>query len=537
MKYGADSSNHSPILALPSAARKRLLYVGLGWILVAALEAWAYTVLALGITHHWPPLWILISTGMAILVSIAVNRSGYLTGVRLAGDLYKTLGHALAQSKLSWFTHNNRTKIANIAGQGIPGFMSIPAHQLQSFLHAPCLPLCLVVGIGVVAGLEIALVASVLLILALLGLFLSQRALKRADAQRQTAQNNASAATLEFVDHLELLRTAAGPIKAIERIEQRWQAQEQALSKTNWSSAFAIFVSTLASVLPIAGMASFMVLQDDTNITTLLAVLMLIGRAAAPLGELATAGLSINDLKASLDNYKQATTAPQLPEPRQPKTMTSDHQIRIEGIAHGPVLNNINATIPAGSRVRILGPSGSGKSTLLELLMRFDDPEKGVITIGGVKLRDITYEELASHIAYVPQDPVVFTGTLADNIRIGNPTASDLEVETAARHASLDTIIDRSPDGIHQLVGQQGMALSGGERQRVTIARALIKKAPILILDEATSALDSTTEQAIVNTLHTLDATILFVTHKDISDWRPNQVIDLTGYINHSPPS
>ena len=528
MKHNMDHVNNSPLLALPASARHRLLNVSLGWILVAGLEAFAYTVLALGIANHWPPLWVLTSASLAILATVLVNRSGYLTGVRLAGDLYTALGHALAQTKLSWFTNDHRSKIASMAGQGIPGFMSIPAHQLQSFLHAPCLPLCLVIGIGAVAGLNVALIACVLLAISLVVQFLSQRALKRADAQRHTAQSNTSAATLEFVDHIELLRTAAGPVRAIERLEQRWETQEQALTKTNLASALAIFISTLASVLPMTGIAAFMILSESDHIPTLLAVLVLTGRAAAPLSELATAGLGINDIKASLDNFQQVTNTPQLAEPTQPKAAPTEYDIFINQVSQTPVLENIKATIPAGSRVNISGPSGSGKSTLLELLMRFDDPEVGVISIGDVKLSDMPYETLASLIAYVPQDPIIFTGSLADNIRIGDPEASDQDIEAAARQAALDTIIDRSPEGIHQSVGQQGNALSGGERQRVTIARALMKKAPILILDEATSALDEKTEQDIITTLNYLASTVIFVTHRDATPWHPSQTIDLS---------
>ncbi|NVK75449.1 MAG: ABC transporter ATP-binding protein [Oceanospirillaceae bacterium] len=529
MKHNMEQANNSPLSALPATARQRLMNVSLGWILVAGLEAFAYTMIALGIVNNWSTQWILTSAGAAILVTVFVNRSGYLTGVRLAGDLYAALGHALARTKLSWFTNDHRSKIASMAGQGIPGFMSIPAHQLQSFLHAPCLPLCLVFGIGAVAGLNIALIACVLLTLSLVVQFLSQRALKRADAQRSSAQSNTSAATLEFVDHLELLRTAAGPVRAIDRLEQRWQKQERALTKTNLASASAIFISTLASVLPMVGIAVFMMLSgNDHSSPTLLAVLVLMGRASAPLGELATAGLGVNDLKASLRNFQQTTEAPQLAEPNTPKAAPTTFDICIDQVSQSPVLENINAIIPTGSRVNISGPSGSGKSTLLELLMRFDDPDEGTISVGNIKLKEMSYEELAHLIAYVPQDPIVFTGSLADNIRIGKPKANDQEIERAARLASLDSIIDRSPEGIHQSVGQQGNALSGGERQRVTIARALIKQAPILILDEATSALDEKTEHDIVAALDSIDATIIFVTHRDATSWHPSQTIDLT---------
>ncbi|WCN09919.1 ABC transporter ATP-binding protein [Marinomonas mediterranea] len=528
MKETIERSDNKLFSALPTAARQRIINVSLGWILVAGLEAFAYTILAVALINHWSPFWVCTSAGLAVFVTVIVNRAGYLTGVRLAGDLYSALGHALARTKLSWFDNDHRAQIARIAGQGIPGFMSIPAHQLQRFLHAPLLPACLILGIGYVAGIKTAFAAGILLALSLLAQFFSQRALKRADTKRHQNENQTTAATLEFVDHLELLRSAAGPIGAIERISKRWQAQEKELAKTNLASALAIFVSTLASILPIAGIAGFILLEGETNAILLLAVIVLTGRASAPLVELASAGLSLNDLKASLESLKNTTHAPQLTEPKDPKPAPQHYPLQVKEVTHAPVLNGINTTIPQGSRVRILGPSGSGKSTLLELLMRFDDPESGQITLGEVALSDFSYKELATHIAYVPQEAIVFTGTLADNIRIGNPDASDQKVVEAARQASLNAVIARSDQGIHQSVGQQGSALSGGERQRVTLARALLKGAPILILDEATSALDNATEEEIIENLHSLDATIIFVTHRETAHWQPDMTIDLT---------
>jgi len=137
------------------------------------------------------------------------------------------------------------------------------------------------------------------------------------------------------------------------------------------------------------------------------------------------------------------------------------------------------------------------------------------------------YEDLVSNIAYVTQEPILFTGTLAENIRLGKPDATDDEIEKAARDAALGAMIDRSSEGINQSVGKQGTALSGGERQRVAIARALLKNAPILILDEATSALDEETEQEIVTTIRTLSSTVIFVTHRDSAIWQPTQTLTL----------
>ena len=157
--------------------------------------------------------------------------------------------------------------------------------------------------------------------------------------------------------------------------------------------------------------------------------------------------------------------------------------------------------IPAGKTVALVGPTGSGKTSSMALLSRLWDPQSGVIRIDGTDIRDVTLESLRSHIGVVFQDSAVFHRSIADNIRIGRPEASDMEVEAAARNAEAHDFIMRQPDGYATLVGERGVNLSGGERQRLAIARALLKNPPILILDEATSALDAATEKRIQKAL------------------------------------
>lgn len=180
------------------------------------------------------------------------------------------------------------------------------------------------------------------------------------------------------------------------------------------------------------------------------------------------------------------------------------------------VLDNFSLTIPAGQKVALVGSSGAGKSTFVRLLMRLFDIQEGSITIDGVDITSVTQENLRSHIAFVPQDPVLFHRTLMENIRYGNRDASDEEVIEAARLAHCDEFIAHLPYGYDTYVGERGVKLSGGERQRVAIARAILKNAPILILDEATSALDSHSEMLIQDALHTLIAgkTTIVIAHR-----------------------
>ena len=169
-----------------------------------------------------------------------------------------------------------------------------------------------------------------------------------------------------------------------------------------------------------------------------------------------------------------------------------------------PALVHFSLKVPAGSTVAFVGPTGAGKSTALSLLHRMWDAQSGVIRIDGVDHRDIKLESLRRNIGVVFQDSTMFYRTIADNLRIGKPDATQAELEEAAKLAEAHDFIMRQPQGYETLVGERGTTLSGGERQRLAIARALLKNPPILILDEATSALDSVTEARIQKALKIL---------------------------------
>jgi ATP-binding cassette subfamily B protein len=161
------------------------------------------------------------------------------------------------------------------------------------------------------------------------------------------------------------------------------------------------------------------------------------------------------------------------------------------------VFDGLTLSIPAGQRVGLVGLSGSGKSTFVSLLLRLYEPQQGRIRIDGHDVCSLTQDSLHRQIGLIPQDPTLFHRTLRENIRYGHTEASDAEVEQAARRAHAHEFIAALPDGYDALVGERGVKLSGGQRQRISIARVILKNAPLLVLDEATASLDSLTEQAI----------------------------------------
>ncbi|MFC7405923.1 ABC transporter ATP-binding protein [Georgenia alba] len=154
-------------------------------------------------------------------------------------------------------------------------------------------------------------------------------------------------------------------------------------------------------------------------------------------------------------------------------------------------LDDVNLSVPPGTKVGLVGHSGSGKSTLASLLVRLQDPVSGVIRIDGHDLRQVTLASLRSRVAVVLQESVLFTGTVRENIRLGNPDATDEEVERAARAANVHEFVERLPDGLDTVVGERGETLSGGQRQRIAIARAMLRDVSVVVLDEATTGLDA----------------------------------------------
>ncbi len=195
-------------------------------------------------------------------------------------------------------------------------------------------------------------------------------------------------------------------------------------------------------------------------------------------------------------------------------TITFDHVI----FAYNKetVLQDVSVTIPKGEITAIVGPSGSGKSTMSRLIARFWDVNSGTVSIGGVDVKTLDPEYLMGYMSFVFQDVTLFNDTVWNNIKIGNLNASDEQILAAAKAACCDEFVDKLPQGYNTLLGENGSALSGGERQRISIARALLKNAPIILLDEATAALDSENEVLIQNAISHLikGKTVVVIAHR-----------------------
>lgn len=206
--------------------------------------------------------------------------------------------------------------------------------------------------------------------------------------------------------------------------------------------------------------------------------------------------------KTSIDRIGQALTTPQdMSEPTDPKQPEPAGAIAMDSVSYTfpgqvqPVLRDVSFTIEPGQTAAIIGSTGCGKTTLINLLGRFFDADAGSVRIDGIDVRDMTFADLRRRIAYVPQESVLFTGSIDDNLRWGLPDAGAEEIRRAIEIAQAAEFIDHMPEGLETRIGQGGVNVSGGQKQRLCIARALIRRAPVLIMDDSTSAIDMDTEQ------------------------------------------
>src|SRR6266852_766737 len=287
--------------------------------------------------------------------------------------------------------------------------------------------------------------------------------------------------------------------------------------------------SLLVGILTAAGLAAVLYIgigHVQAGILTLGSLLVVNYYVTQLYGPLRNVGQSILDIQMSLTGVERYRAVldekPDVPEsPNALPLARAKGKIAFQGVSFEytkdhPVLHDISFELPAGDRLGVVGPTGSGKTTLSTLLLRLFDSTKGVITLDEIDLRGYNLADLRSQYAVVHQETVLFSTTVAENISFARPNATMDEVIAAAKDAKAHEFITNLPNGYDTLVGERGMKLSGGERQRISLARAFLKDAPILILDEPTSSLDVHTETAILDTIQELmkGRTTLMIAHR-----------------------
>ena len=283
--------------------------------------------------------------------------------------------------------------------------------------------------------------------------------------------------------------------------------------------SFALFPSTLIGTLPVALalVGSGKIAAPEAALAVMLSMSMV-----GSLAKLEVFSENMRQVKCTVESLEEFLDMPSLPEPAQ-RAEVKSADVELKGVrfsytgkTEDEVLHGVDLKLPAGSFTALVGPSGGGKSTVAKLIARFWDVSDGAIAIGGVNVKDMPLDQLSELVSFVTQDNFLFRCSLLENIRLGNPNATDDEVKAAARAAQCEEFIAKLPQGYDTPAGEAGKRLSGGEKQRIAIARMMLKNAPIVILDEATAFTDPENEDKIQQSIAALTKgkTLLVIAHR-----------------------
>lgn len=457
-----------------------------------------------------------------------VEKAGVAVGVAVLQGGRQRIGDHVAGLPVGWFTPDNTARLNQVVTQGMMTVAQLPAHVFTPVLSGIVTPLVLVLALCVL-NWKMGLIA--LLALPMLGavFWFSARLGRRADRAFQCSSADTSQRMLEFAQSQSVLRAFSGGGRSVflqRAIEQQHTtgARLILLSATSVLLNMWLVQMVFAALLIAAAVWLDAYLGNALHVGSVIAVmvsLLLVSRFIDPLLEVAGYGETLRGAGMQLEAVREILAASPLKEPSAPQSSRDasvelcDVSFRHPGSPRD-VLRGINLRIEPGSMTALVGDSGSGKTTLLRLVARFFEVSQGQVCIGGVDVRQMSVEQLNAQISQIFQDTYLFQGSVADNIRLGKPDASDAQVLKAARQAGVQDIIERLPMGLSTTVGEGGARLSGGERQRVAIARALVKGAPILLVDEATAALDAENQAVIAETLARLrgTCTLIVIAHQ-----------------------
>lgn len=339
------------------------------------------------------------------------------------------------------------------------------------------------------------------------------------------ATERASAEMLDYAQGLQVLRTAGAVGQRAQRLNasidhlETVQAHGQ---RKGTKPNLIIATATEIGLLVVVGVGAWLVTDGLFQVGLLAAIVIIVVRFAEPLSTVILMTLIIDLMETALGKIEGLLNIKPLPQSLPPQT-PMNNEITFDRVSFGygddssiSVLNNITLTFPERSLTALVGPSGSGKSTVTRLIMRQADADTGSVKIGGVDVRAIEPDQLNQLISVVFQDVYLFDDTILNNIRMARPDASDEDVAAAAQSAFCHEFINRLPEGYHTQIGSLGGRLSGGERQRISIARSMLKNAPIVILDEPTAALDTESEVAVQAAIDALvrERTVIIIAHR-----------------------
>lgn len=467
------------------------------------------------------------------LSTVLSHISAYTILATLRADFVEKL----MKTSLGTVTSQSVGAIKNVFVDRIEGVEVPLAHLIPELSGS----LALVVGIAgwlLLIDWRLALSCLVTIPLGLLVFATGLAGYNKMYAAYMEESNHVNSVIVEYIEGIEVVKVfnqTSGSYAKYAQAVLAFKDFTMGWFKSTWVTmnlAFSVLPTTLLGVVP-CGLWLYM--AGDLQPAMLALAIILALAVVPPLMKLTAFLNEAKSMEFAVADAEEFLQLPELPECLESKTVKDTsvqfRDVRFSYDSGHEVIHGIDLVIPQGSYTALVGPSGSGKSTLARLLARHWDVESGVVAIGGVSVCDMPLGELASLVSYVAQDNYLFDCSLRENIRLGKPEATDEEVERAAQAACCEEFIRRLPQGLDTPAGEAGTALSGGERQRISLARAILKDAPIVVLDEATAFTDPENEDKIQRTITELaqGKTLIVIAHRLSTIQRADQIAVLDG--------
>jgi ATP-binding cassette subfamily B protein len=476
--------------------------------------------------------------GLRLLLLFASSRLGHYADARLLHDLRVQLVRQLGSLPLGWFRTNGSGQIKRRMTNDLEEMHQLIAHALGELVGAAT---AVSVGLAYLAFIDwrLSLVTFGALALLVVSYGIAMRSMSFHMDRLITAESRISSASVEYADGISVVKAFGTGGRILARYNKAVREQAAALTawaaETRYSTAVSrVLASEMALLGILGGVGLAMVHANTLTMANLLPFLIVGVGLPTSINPAIHGSQALRKGRISAHNVEALLTRKPLPivaKPQQPL----DSRIEFDRVTFSyggrtPALQDVTAACAPGTVTAVVGPSGAGKSTLASLLPRFYDVTAGAIRIGGVDVRDIDTQTLLSSMSLVFQDVMLLRDTVAENIRIARPAATDAEVHAAARAAQIHAVIEQLPHGYQTIIGDGG-GLSGGERQRLTIARAILSQAPIVVLDEATASLDPDSESAVQEALSHLvqGKTVIVIAHRLHTIADADQILVLDG--------
>jgi ATP-binding cassette, subfamily C, bacterial CydD len=496
-------------------------------------------------------------TALLIVVAAraAVSYGGEVTALRAAATVKSQLRSALTTRALrlgpGWLGGQRAGEIATLSTRGLDGLDTYFARYLPQLVLGVLVPIAVVVRVAAADWISAVIIAVTLPLIPFFAVLVGWH------TKAQTRKQWRLLATLggHFLDVVEGLPTlkvfgrARAQEEVVAKVTDDYRKTTMATLRVAFLSALVLELAAAVATALVAVEVGLRLLYGHIGYETALLVLLLTPEAFLPLRAVgaqfhasmegaAAAGRAFEILDTPVPDGPEAKPTEAARPARLPAVAPDLRfaEIRLDGITatyprrSRPALDGVNLTVAPGERIVLTGPSGAGKSTLLALLLRFLAPAAGVITAGGVDVAATDLEQWRRQIAWVPQQPYLFSGSAADNIALGQPGASRAAIGRAAELAGVAEFIDALPSGYDTPLGERGLRLSAGQRQRIALARAFLRDSPLLLLDEPTAHLDPVGTRVIASALDTefADRTVILISHgQSWSDWSGGRVLSL----------